>query len=143
MYREDIQKGKINEERVHPIINRVFQTNFKETPQYALFDFKDFQTNTMVEVKSIGYKYGEVPSVMIGYNKIKYAVTQTKKGWDMWIVFSLKDGDYLYNFTEENKDWIKPYDNSHQRPNSRTVNYYWIPIKHLIKIEDDLLIVEV
>ena len=142
MFKTDIQKGDENEKRIHPIINQVFQTKFKATPPFSLFDFKDYQTKTELEVKGIGYSYGETPEVMIGYNKIVYAMKQIEKGWDMWILFSLKDGDYLYNIKEENIDWIREYVGRSDRYNSKSSKYYWIPIENLTKIEDELMIVE-
>lgn len=144
MFKTDIQKGDDNEKRVHPIINQVFQTDFKGTPPFALFDFKDYKTNTQIEVKGISYSYGEKPEVMIGYNKIVYAMKEIEKGWDMWLLFSLKDGgDYLYNIKEVNMEWIREYVGRSDRYNSRKTDYYWIPIDKLIKIDDGIRIVEI
>jgi len=143
MFRTDIQKGDDNENRVLPIINEVFQTEFKKTHPFALFDFKDYKTKTELEVKTISYSYGETSEVMVGYNKIVYAMKQIGKGFDMWLLFSLKDGDYLYNIKEENKDWIRPYVGRSDRYNSRQTDYYWIPIENLTKIEDELMVVEI
>ena len=143
MFKSDIQKGDDNEKRVHPIINQVFQTKFKATPPFALFDFKDYSTKTQIEVKSIGYSYGEKPEVMIGYNKITYAMKQIEKGWDLWLLFSLKDGDYLYNIKEVNTEWIREYVGRSDRYNSKKTDYYWIPIDQLTRIEDGMIIVDV
>ena len=139
----DLQKGKENEKRVHPIINRIFQTEFKQTHPFASFDFKDYKSRTELEVKSICYSYGETPEVMIGYNKIKYAMKQINKGWDMWVLFSLNDADYLYNIKEVNTSWIKLFMGRPDRLNSRKEDYYYIPINLLIKVDDDLMIVDV
>ena len=143
MFKTDIQKGDDNERRVHPIINKIFQTQFKATPPFALFDFKDYKTKTELEVKTISYSYGEKAEVMIGYNKITYAMKQIEKGFDMWLLFSLKDGDYLYNIKEVNKEWIRPYVGRSDRYNSKQTDYYWIPIEKLTKIEDGMMVVEV
>jgi hypothetical protein len=142
MFQTDIQKGDENETRVFPIINEVFQTEFKKTPPFALFDFKDYKTKTELEVKTISYSYGETSEVMVGYNKIVYAMKQIDKNWDMWLLFSLKDGDYLYNIKEVNTDWIRDYVGRSDRYNSKSSKYYWIPIEKLTKIEDGLMVVE-
>jgi hypothetical protein len=143
MFKSDIQKGDANEKRVHPIINQVFQTEFKATPPFALFDFKDYKTKTQIEVKTISYSYGEKPEVMIGYNKIDYAMKQIEKNWDMWLLFSLKDGDYIYNIKEVNTEWIREYVGRSDRYNSKSSKYYWIPIDKLIKVDDGMIIVDI
>ena len=143
MFKTDIQKGDDNENRVLPIINEVFQTEFKKTQPFALFDFKDYKTRTELEVKSISYLYGETSEVMVGYNKIVYALKQIDKNWDMWLLFSLKDGDYLYNIREENTEWIRDYIGRSDRYNSKSSKYYWIPIEKLMKIEDQLIVVDI
>jgi hypothetical protein len=79
---------------------------------------------------------------MVGYNKIVYAMKQIDKNWDMWLLFSLKDGDYLYNIKEVNTDWIRDYVGRSDRYNSKSSKYYWIPIEKLTKIEDGLMVVE-
>ena len=144
MFKTDIQKGKENEKRVYPIINQVFETSFKKSDNpFDEFDFYCYKTKTMLEVKSICYTYGEKLEVMIGFNKIRYAIRRLEQSWDVWLLFSLKDGDYLYNFTELNLDWIRPYVGRSDRYNSKQTDYYWIPITELTKIEDEIRIVEI
>lgn len=141
MFEKDYKRGTNNEKRVLPIINKVFQTTFKKTENpFDEFDFYCFSSKTMLEVKSICYNYGEKPEVMIGLNKIQYAVRRLEQGWDVWLLFSLKDGDYLYNFTDINVQWIRSYVGRPDRYNSKKTEYYWIPIDKLIKVEEDMII---
>ena len=60
MLEKDFKLGAKNEQRVLPIINKVFETSFyKSDNQFDEFDFYCYSSKTMLEVKSICYTYGD------------------------------------------------------------------------------------
>jgi len=102
---DDVKAGTINEQRVLPVINNFFNCKFSHTTdKYNPIDFRCDKEKILVEVKTINNKHDGYYQLMIGNNKIQHALKYIGCDWDFYIVFSCRDGDYIYQLTKDRYD---------------------------------------
>lgn len=94
--------GKLNEERIMPIIEKKFDIILnKIESRFATFDFFDNTKNVFVEVKGNKSLFGDYMSAMIGYNKIRASIGKLKDNKRVILVFTYKDSDYFHEVSKD------------------------------------------
>lgn len=141
---DDEKMGHKNEARVLPIINNLFDCKFSHTEKYSEIDFKCDKEKILVEVKTINNTHCGYKQVMLGNNKIDFVLPFIKEGWQFFIVFSCRDGDWIYELTKDN------YSTKNIRPGGRTDRgfneikpYFYIDNNLLVNIDNCDIVEEV
>jgi hypothetical protein len=116
--------GKLSEQETLPIIRKFFKDKTIE-PTTKHFDKWDYISKTKnYEIKTRTCKYNEYPTTMI---------TQDKCMADSILLFKFTDGLY---YIEYNKQQFDKYEIKLFTKYIKPINYIYIDINDLIKIED-------
>jgi len=96
---KDLEFGGIQENNLLPIFRGKFDALLCKTNKNAIVDY--ISPKTTLELKSRNCKHNTYDSVMIGKNKIDYAILSKKK---VILAFNYIDGVYYYEFKKEDVD---------------------------------------
>jgi hypothetical protein len=117
--------GKQSEEEVLPIIRNFFKDNSIQptTKKTDRYDYKGLIKN--YELKTRTNKYNQYPTTMIGLDKCEI---------NSVLLFKYTDGLY---YIEYNKEQFDKYELKKFTKYTVPKDYLYIPIKDLMKIEND------
>lgn len=132
-FREDFSFGCLAEDSCKSSIDSFFNIKTEKSKKYSVYDYRDRLSKVIVELKSRRCKRGTYTDTMIGYNKIKEFNKLLRQGYKVVLCFNFTDGLYYYDYTEENKDWIRKGGRV-DRGRKEIKKYYFIPNKYLISI---------
>lgn len=130
-YKQDYEFGKLNENKILSTLRKFFNddTIMQTTNKYNKYDFKSLKTNRKIELKSRQNFYNTFPTTIIPADKLDNDVT---------LVFSFRDGDYYIDYdpalfnTFDSKLFVRDKRSDY---NDRPMDYVYIPIEHLKRIE--------
>ncbi len=140
---KDINYGLTKEKEIEKTIKHYFKMDWFE--KLSMFHPMDYEGKSLgfgrfkyyFEIKSRRFKHDKYKTTMIGKNKIDYA---NKYPYDnyyffyYYFVFVFEDGIYYYEYNIEDK-LKSSIGGRTDRGVDEVKQYYYIPIKKLIKIE--------
>lgn len=129
---KDYEFGKKCESEILNILNRNFpEENIRHlTSRYSVWDFQG--KNYVYELKSRNCKYNDFKTTLLPKNKLCRS--------DIILLFNFTDGlyyiDYYNNKDLFNEFEVKPFKRTDRIDRKeRVIDYIYIPIEHLKKIE--------
>ena len=93
--RKDLYLGLSMEKILQPVLENKFG-KLNATKLYDVFDYEN--EKFCIELKTRRVSFGDYPSLMFGYNKIKKA--EKIKDKDVYFFFKLKDGLYYWKYND-------------------------------------------
>jgi len=96
---QDLELGKIGEEKCLPIFREKLDKYLAKTDTYNCMDFISPYSN--VELKTRNCNSDRYPSIMIGKNKIQYALSSKRK---TYLAFNFFDGLFYYEVKQADID---------------------------------------
>jgi hypothetical protein len=129
--------GDKNEQKFHPLLNRLYGEVVKTKQFYDVIDFVSVDGSTKIEMKSRTNYYNTYPTTIFGANKLKFCFEKPHKKYVF--VFVFLDGVYEWIFSLENYERAGG-DSAitiGQDPVNHSKANFNIPIAHLKKISSE------
>tara|TARA_S200002703_G_scaffold112710_1_gene98229 strand:- start:9447 stop:9755 length:309 start_codon:yes stop_codon:yes gene_type:complete len=88
----------------------------------------DGKKELIIEIKSLLHTKRKYPNSMIGYNKVREAMSMVKRGINVFLIFNFSDRVCYYHVNKGIKiSWVKKF---------KDKDYLYIPIDYLNDIEN-------
>lgn len=103
-FNEELWKyGQEIEDRVMPIVNQIFNCDFKknENDKFDILDFKDEDTKIIVEVKGRKVKSTHYEKTLITASKVTEGFHKIDDGYRVFFVFAFTDKLMKYELKED------------------------------------------
>lgn len=127
----DLKFGAASENDMIPILNEIYNCNFKKTKGYCTFDFIDTEKKIIVELKTRRCEKNKYPDTMIGYNKILKCRSMTDQGYKCYFAFRFTDTVGYYDLDSGiNEKWIRD-GGRWDRGKAEKSTYVYIPVNKL------------
>lgn len=126
----DLKKGLESEISIKPIIEKYFNVKINKLKGYNILDFVD-ESGCYYEIKSRNCNKDTYDTTMIGYNKI---IEIKKLGCKCIFIFMFYDGNYYYEFDENDKRLIISDGGRKDRGRIEIKKYCYIPVFLLRKL---------
>lgn len=95
--KKDLDFGLPKEEELLPLVKRTFDMTIRRTTNPSfVFDYEG--DNVFAELKSRRIRHNQYVDIMIGKNKVDYALTCGK---EVFLCFYFIDGPYYYKFNKD------------------------------------------
>jgi len=121
--------GIEQEEKLKPLLESFFDRKlYLYYERYATFDMHDGKKELIVEIKSLLHTKRKYRDTMIGYNKVREAMSMVKRGINVFLIFNFTDRVCYYHVNKGIKlSWVKKF---------KDKDYLYIPIDYLNDIEE-------
>jgi hypothetical protein len=128
---DDLHYGICAEVSLFEKMKTVFGADVKQsTSKYSLYDY--YSENVFIELKTRRNAKARYPDTMIGMNKIKFFLGQSRKCFS---VFNFTDGVYYIEINEEStKKFIYKNGGRSDRGRLEIKEYCYIPVDLLIPL---------
>jgi len=103
-FNEELWKyGQEIEDRVMPIVNQIFNCDFKknENDKFDILDFKDQNNKIIVEVKGRKVKSTQWDKTLVTASKVTEGFHQIDQGYRVFFVFAFTDKLMKYELKED------------------------------------------
>ena len=132
-FEKDYIFGVKNQDKIFPILKSYFGDDLKQTTgKYQKYDFQS--PSVAIELKSRTCKYDLYPTTLLTCNKI------TNIDKKLIFVFSFIDSLYCIEYDEELFNTFQKKQYSRTGLSFDYKMYYFIPIDHLIKMNDQVVV---
>jgi len=81
--------------------NSIYNVNLEKTPEFSIFDLKDKYNKFSCEVKQRNIRFGNYPTLIIGFNKYEKARQYIQRGYRPFFIWYLLDGIYFYEYKND------------------------------------------
>ena len=125
--------GIEQEEKLKPLLESFFDRKlYLYYERYSTFDMHDAKKHLIIEIKSLLHTKRKYRDSMIGYNKVREAMSMVKRGINVFLIFNFSDRVCYYHLNAGIKmSWIKDF---------KGKSYLYIPIDYLSDVlASDLL----
>jgi hypothetical protein len=121
--------GIEQEEKLKPLLESFFDRKlYLYYERYATFDMHDGKKELIIEIKSLLHTKRKYRDSMIGYNKVREAMSMVKRGINVFLIFNFSDRVCYYHVNKGIKlSWVKDF---------KGKSYLYIPIDYLNDIEE-------
>ena len=121
--------GVEQEELLKPLLEKFFDRKlYLYYERYSTFDMHDGKKELIIEIKSLLHTKRKYPNSMIGYNKVREAMSMVKRNINVFLVFNFADRVCYYHVNKGIKmSWVKKF---------KGKDYLYIPIDYLNDIEN-------
>ena len=122
--------GIEQEEKLKPLLESFFDRKlYLYYERYATFDMHDGKKELIIEIKSLLHTKRKYRDSMIGYNKVREAMSFVKRGVNVFLIFNFVDKVCYYHLNNAGikMSWVKDF---------KGKSYLYIPIEYLNDIEN-------
>ena len=128
-------KGRDNEQKLKPILEKYFETKLEDMGRYSKMDFVDILKKLYIEIKGRNISKDKYLTTLLNYEKIEYAnkLLAEDKERKIYFVFSFTDGVYFIKYDEYLFSTFNKKNFYLQARNCMVFNYE-VPLDKLIKI---------
>jgi hypothetical protein len=121
--------GIEQEEKLKPLLESFFDRKlYLYYERFSTFDMHDGKKELIIEIKSLLHTKRKYRDSMIGYNKVREAMTFVKRGVNVFLIFNFTDRVCYYHVNKGIRlSWVKDF---------KGKDYLYIPIDYLDDIEE-------
>jgi hypothetical protein len=93
--------GIEQEEKLKPLLEKFFDRKlYLYYERYSTFDMHDGKKELIIEIKSLLHTKRKYRDSMIGYNKVREAMSMVKRGINVFLIFNFVDRISYYHLNK-------------------------------------------